>query len=79
MIPTYNRKLKLKDYLEIFNNIEKLYIPEFSFDGNFLKEQGVQEGVLIGKILKMIEKEWVSSDFQISNKRVLEIIKTQNN
>ena len=74
-----NRKLKLKDYLEIFNNIEKLYIPEFSFDGNFLKEQGVQEGVLIGKILKMIEKEWVSSDFQISNKRVLEIIKTQNN
>ena len=74
-----NRKLRLKDYLEIFNNIEKLYIPEFSFDGNFLKEQGVQEGVLIGKILKMIEKEWVSSDFQISNKRVLEIIKTQNN
>ena len=74
-----NRKLKLKDYLEIFNNIEKLYIPEFSFDGNYLKEQGVQEGVLIGKILKMIEKEWVSSDFQISNKRVLEIIKTQNN
>ena len=72
------KKAKLKDYLNVLNNIQKLDIPKFSFDGNYLKEKGMQEGALIGKTLKLIESEWLDNDFRISNERVLEIIKAQN-
>jgi len=73
-----SKKSKLKDYLDMLNNIKKIDIPKFSFDGNYLKEKGIQEGALIGKILKLIESEWINNDFEISEERVLEIIKNQN-
>ena len=72
------KKAKLRDYLNVLNNIKKQDIPKFSFDGNYLKEKGMQEGALIGKTLKLIEDEWLDNDFRISNKRVLEIIKAQS-
>ena len=72
------KKAKLKDYLNVLNNINNQDIPKFSFDGNYLKAKGMQEGALIGKTLKLIEDEWLNNDFKISNKRVLEIIKAQN-
>ena len=72
------KKAKLRDYLNVLNNIKKQDIPNFSFDGNYLKAKGMQEGALIGKTLKLIEDEWLKNDFIISNKRVLEIIKSQN-
>jgi len=72
------KKVKLKDYLNVLDNIKKLDIPKFSFNGNYLKEKGMEEGALIGRTLKLIEDEWLDNDFRISNKRVLEIIKTQN-
>ena len=74
-----SKKVKLQDYLNILNNINKLNIPKFSFDGKYLKEKGMKEGALIGKTLKSIENEWLDNDFQISNARVLKIIKAQNN
>ena len=39
----------------------------------------MQEGMLIGKTLKMIENEWLNNNFEISKERVREIIKVQNN
>ena len=72
-----SKKTKLKNYLDVLNNIKKLDIPKFSFDGNYLKEKGMKEGVLIGKTLKLIEDEWLDNNFRISNERVLEIIKAQ--
>jgi len=73
-----SKKVKLQDYLNILNNINKLNIPKFSFDGKYLKEKGMKEGALIGKTLKLIENEWLEHNFEISNQRVLEIIKNQN-
>ena len=72
------KKAKLRDYLNVLNNVKKQDVPKFSFDGNYLKDKGMQEGALIGKTLKLIEDEWLYNDFRISNKRVLEIIKAQN-
>ena len=72
-------KSKLKDSLKILSDIKKLNIPKFSFDGDYLKEKGMQEGAQIGKTLKIIELEWLDNDFQISKERVLEIIETQKN
>ena len=71
------KKVKLQDYLNILNNINKIGMPKFSFDGNYLKEKGMKEGALIGKTLKLIEKEWLDNEFQISEKRVLKIIQAQ--
>ena len=72
-------KVKLKDYFNILDDINKLNIPDLSFNGNYLKEKGMKEGALIGKTIKLIEKEWLDNDFEISNERVSEIIKVQNN
>ena len=71
------KKVKLQDYLNVLNNINKIDMPKFSFDGNYLKEKGMKEGALIGKTLKLIEKEWLDNEFQISEKRVLKIIQAQ--
>ena len=75
---TSNKKMKLKNYLAVFNDIKKIDIPKFSFDGNYLKEKGMKEGALIGKTLKRIENEWLDNNFKVSDKRVLKIIKEQN-
>ncbi len=73
-----NQKVKLKNYLNVLDNIKKINIPKFLFDGNYLKENGMKEGALIGKTLKQIENEWLDNDFKVSNKRVLNIIKEKN-
>ena len=73
------KRVKLKDYLNILSNIKKFNIPKLSFDGKYLKEKGMKEGALIGKTLKLIEQEWIDNDFEISKERALEIIKTQKN
>ena len=75
---TSNKKIKIKNYLDVINNIKKIDIPKFSFDGNYLKEKGMKEGALIGKTLKLIESEWLDNNFKVSDKRVLKIIKEQN-
>ena len=74
-----NKKLKLKDYSEISNTINQTNIPKFPYDGNYLKEKGMNEGILMGKILNLIEKEWLNNDFKISNSKIMEIIRSQNN
>ncbi len=73
-----NKKVKYKNYLDLINNIKKIDIPKFSFDGNYLKKKGMKEGALIGKTLKLIESEWLDNNFRVSDKRVLKIIKEQN-
>ena len=73
-----NKNVKPKDYLNILDNINKIDVPKFTYDGNYLKAAGMKEGALIGKTLRLIENEWLNNDFNISNKRVIEIIKAQN-
>ena len=58
----------------MLKKIKETTIPKFLFDGNFLKEHGMQEGILIGQTLKLIESEWINGDFKISDEKVLEII-----
>ena len=74
-----NKKIKIKDYLDVLKKINQLETPKFSFDGNFLIKKGMKEGALIGKTLKLIETEWLNNNFEISNDKVLKIIRSQNN
>ena len=74
-----NKKIKLDDYLDILNNIKKISLPQFPFDGNYLKDKGIKEGKSVGKTLKLIQDEWLNNGFNISNQRISEIIDKQKN
>ena len=39
----------------------------------------MQEGILIGQTLKLIESEWINNDFNISQKQISKIIEKQIN
>ena len=72
-----NKKIKLDDCLIILNNIKKISLPKFPFDGNYLKNKGIKEGKSMGKTLKLIQEEWLNNGFKISNQRISEIVDNQ--
>tara|TARA_Y100000768_G_scaffold101969_1_gene74511 strand:+ start:4188 stop:5456 length:1269 start_codon:yes stop_codon:yes gene_type:complete len=74
-----NSKLKLKDFSETLNRILKTKTHRLNFDGNYLMKHGMQQGALIGRVLKEIEEEWMKNNFKISKNRVKEIIRSHSN
>ena len=72
-----SKKMKINEYFNNLSNINGINLPIFSYDGNFLKKNGLKEGSIIGRTLKIIESEWIKNNFNLSNKRVLEIINQQ--
>ena len=69
-----NSKLKLKDFNETFKKILRSKIHKFTIDGKYLIENGMQEGPLMGKVLRVVEEEWIQNNFHITKERVKEII-----
>jgi len=72
---TANSKHNLKNFSEVMKNILKSKTHKLDIDGKYLINKGMREGVLMGKVLKKIEEEWMESNFKISDVRVQEIIK----
>ncbi len=72
---TYKKKYDFYNFIN--QEIEKNKIPNFPFDGNYLKQNGFKEGASLGKTLKLLEAEWIAQDFKISEKRAFEIINNQ--
>ena len=70
-----NSKVREKDFLKILNKVLKIKVPVFPIDGEYLKQKGMKEGQSLGKVLKILEKDWINNNFKISNKRIEEIIK----
>ena len=70
-----NSKVKEKEFFKIFNKILKIKVPVFPIDGDYLMQKGMKEGQSLGKVLKILEKDWINNNFKISNERVEEIIK----
>ena len=71
-----NFKYKLTNFLEISEKILKSKKKIFPIDGKYLMQNGMKEGSALGKVLKIIEDEWIRNDFRISKNRIKEIIKT---
>jgi len=71
--------VKINDFNKTFNKILKIKVPIFPIDGETLKQKGMQEGQMLGSVLKTLEKEWINNNFKISNERVEEIIKVNSN
>ena len=70
-----NSKYSFKNFSEAMNNILKSKAHKFEIDGKYLMNKGMREGVLLGKVLRKIEEEWMENNFKISDDRVQEIIK----
>ena len=69
-----SNKIKLSDYFHTSNIIDKISLPRFPFDGNYLKNQGIKEGKILGKTLKLLEDEWIANDFKIPDQKLSKII-----
>jgi tRNA nucleotidyltransferase/poly(A) polymerase len=76
---TINNKVNLKDFLKILRKILHSKLHEFPVDGKFLIQNGMKEGATLGKVLKLIEKEWIKNNFSISKNRVAQLIKLNLN
>ena len=74
-----NNKYKLSYFYDNLRKILQTKIRKFPISGKYLIQHGLQEGLVLGKVLKNVEKEWIENKFEISNKRVLEIIKKNTN
>ena len=72
-------KLKYKDFSETLKKILKSKTYKLSIDGKYLIKNGMRQGSSVGKVLKAIEEEWIKNNFQISKKRVKEIIQIHSN
>jgi len=71
-----NSKCKLKDFSEILQKILQSRTHLFPINGKYLIQNGMKEGSALGKVLKIIEDDWIANDFKISKDRVKEIIKS---
>ena len=69
-----NNKFKITDFSAILKRILKSKTHKLNIDGKYLMENGIPQGVLIGKVLKKIEEEWLRNNFKITKNRVMEII-----
>ena len=74
-----NTKLKTKNFSDILKKILKSKTHKFTIDGEYLMKEGMQQGLLMGRVLKQIEEEWIDNNFKITKARVKEIIKSHSN
>ena len=68
-------KYKFKDFSENLKKILRSKKHEFKIDGKYLIDNGMQQGAIMGKVLKKIEEEWINNNFKITKNRILEIIR----
>ena len=74
-----NSKVREDDCSEIIKRVLKASIPKFHIDGEYLKQNGMEEGEKLGKVLNILEEEWISNDFKISKEKVKDLIKSYSN
>ena len=74
-----NSKVSVDDCSEIMKRVLKASIPKFHIDGEYLKQNGMEEGEKLGKVLNILEEEWLSNDFKISKEKVKDLIKSYSN
>jgi poly(A) polymerase len=67
-------KFSIKLLNKIIDEIDKMYIPNFPFNGQYLINQGLQDGRKIGIALKELEREWVQKDFNLKNNEITSIV-----
>ena len=59
--------------------IDGTSLPEFPIDGNYLKGKGIEEGLIMGKLLRLLKEEWLKNNFELKEEQILKIIKDNSN
>ena len=72
-------KLSIKFLNNLLNQVDKIKIPNFPFNGQYLKDQGFTEGKEIGHILRELEKEWLDKDFNLNTDEAVSIVNKVKN
>ena len=72
---TNNANYNFKYFSNILKKILQSKIYKLPVDGRYLIQNGMKEGAALGKVLKIIEKEWVSNNFKISKDKIEELIR----
>jgi len=67
-------KLSAKLFNNLLEEINKIEIPIFPFNGQYLKEHGLTEGKQIGFALMKLEKEWLENNFNLKAKEATSIV-----
>ena len=67
-------KFSIKLLNRIIEEIDKMDIPNFPFNGKYLMDQGLKDGRKIGYALKELEKEWVQKDFNLKAIEIASIV-----
>ena len=70
-----DKKITLQKYSKIKQNIDKIFIPKFPYDGKYLITQGLSEGKKIGHVLEKLENMWIKNNYTLSEQSVVEMIK----
>jgi len=59
---------------KVIIEIDKIEIPKFPYTGQFIINKGLEDGKKIGFALKVLEKEWLGSNFNLKEKDAILII-----
>ena len=71
-----------KNFSEIermINFLENLDVPKFPISGDYLKNLGYKTGPELGDKLKLLEKQWIESDFVLKKETIEKSLKKINN
>jgi len=67
-------KFSAKLFTKLIEDIKKINIPDFPFNGQYLINRGLHDGKKIGYALKELEKEWLQKDFNLKTEEVTSIV-----
>ncbi|MBA1339619.1 MAG: poly(A) polymerase [Pelagibacterales bacterium] len=67
-------KFSLKLFSKKLEEISKISIPNFPYDGQFLIQQGLIDGNKIGTALNEIKKTWVNNNFYLEKEEAFSIV-----
>jgi poly(A) polymerase len=63
-------KFKNINILELIKYTQAYKMPKFPISGNYLKEQGYHDGILLGEKLKKLEEKWINNNFVIDKNNI---------
>ena len=66
-----NNRVTNKNWKNILSQIDKVTIPIFPLKAKDILDYGLEEGPIIGEILKTVEQDWIDSNFEHNKEDLL--------
>ena len=66
-----NNRVTNKNWKNVLSQIDKVAIPIFPLKAKDILDYGLEEGPIIGEILKTVEQDWIDSNFEHNKENLL--------